>query len=207
MDECWDGTTLTSYVDSHNQSANTINGTAPSETAAYTTYPWDATFNFNQAAGIQNNSDPAITGEVTYEYIGNTNNTTDDQYLCDGRADGGAWNFMGYQGHRWNWYNNLTFSGEDSSVRHHVVMTGKSSINTSQLYYGSANGYSGNVASGTCSSLMCVVGNNFTVGMRYTFSSKWRGQMSMFRVWGFYFDDDMAEIAWLHNQARMGFNI
>ena len=125
MDECWDGTTLTSYVDSHNQSANTISGTAPSETAAYTSWPWDATFNFNNAAGITNTSDPAITGEVTYEYIGNTNNTEDDQYLCDGRNDGGTWNYMGYQGFRWNWSAGLQYNGSDSSVRHPVIVTGK----------------------------------------------------------------------------------
>jgi len=204
MDECWDGTTLTSYVDSHNESANTITGTAPSETAAYTSWPWDATFNFNNAAGITNTSDPAITGQLTYEYIGNTNNVTDDQYLCDGRNDGGTWNFMGYQGFRWNWSGQLQYNGSDSSVRHHGVMTGNSSTNTSKLYYGSGYGYTaGPVASGTCSTAMTTLGDNFTIGMRYTTSSKWRGQMSMFRVWGFEFDDDMAEIAWLHNQARM----
>ena len=148
-----------------------------------------------------------IPGEVTYEYIGNTNNNTDDQYLCDGRADGGAWNYMGYQGNTWNWYNNLTFSGENSYVRHHGVMTGQALTNTSRLYYGNANGYSGLVASGVCSSPMCVVGDNFTIGQRYTFSSRWKGQMSMFRVWGFTFDDDMAEIAWLHNQARIPLNV
>ena len=204
MDECWDGTTLTSYVDSHNESANTMNGTAPSETAAYTSWPWDATFNFNNSVGITNTSDPAITGQLTYEYIGNTNNVTDDQYLCDGRNDGGTWNFMGYQGFRWNWSGRLQYNGSDSSIRHHGVMTCNSSTNSSKLYYGSGYGYTaGPVASGTCTAAMATLGDNFTIGMRYTNSSKWRGQMSMFRVWGFEFNDDMAEIAWYHNQARM----
>lgn len=203
MDECWDGTTLTSYVDSHNQSANTINGTAPSVTASYNANPWDATFDFNSAAGITNTSDPAITGQVTYEYLGNTNSNEDDQYLCDGRNDGGTWNFMGYQGYRWNWSGQLQHNGSDSSIKHHGVMTGNSSTNTSRLYYGSGYGYGGEVASGTCSTSMATVGDNFTVGMRYTTSGKWKGQMSMFRAWGFEFDDDMAEIAWLHNLARI----
>ncbi len=203
MDECWDGTTLTSYVDSHNQSANTIDGTAPSATAAYTSFPWDATFDFNNAAGIKNTSDPGHSGEVTYEYVGNTNNTSTTQYLCDGRNDGGAWMLMNYQGWRWNWNNNLQYNGSQNSAKHHGVITGHAGNNTSKLYYGSGVGWSGEVASGTCSTSMTTVGDNFTIGMRYTNSNKWRDQMSMFRVWGFYFDDTMAEIAWYHNKARM----
>lgn len=203
MDECYDGTTLTSYVDSHNQSANTIFGTAPSSTAAFTSFPWDATFNFNDVVAFENSSNLSISEVVTHEYVGSCE-SSGNQYLLDARGGaGGTWFLMNYQGHSWNWSNNLQFSGQSNSDRHHALATGNSSTNSSKLYYGSGNGWEGEVASGTCSTAMTTINTGLHVGERHTQSTRWDGMMSMFRTWAFEFDDDMAEISWLHNQARI----
>ena len=204
MTECWDGSQLASVT-----SGNTINTNYTVNSANVPnnfSSPWAGAFNFNSTANITYTDDPAITGEVTIEYAGLKTGTS-LRYICDARNDGGQWFLTNYSGYDWNWAGQLTHNstgGVDPDERHHCIATAASAGNVSRLYLGGANGF-GQAATGTANASLCTIGDNFTIGTRYTYSGTWNNMMMFFRVWDFVFDDTMAEMSWYHSKNTVAY--
>lgn len=201
MDECWDGSNIVNFIDVANTALNisVTNAQAVSNFDA----PWIGTFNYNSQAYIEVADDMNIADAVTIEYVG-LKNGTGNRYICDARNDGGQWFLTDYSGYNWNWANKLQWNGNNPNIRHHCLATADAGQNVSRLYIGDQNGW-GNVANGTANQSLCTIGADFNIGTRYTVSSTWNDEMSMFRVWDFALNDIQAEICWLHSKMSVSY--
>lgn len=205
MTECWDGSQLSSVTNGNTVDSNYLVQNANNTNNFLN--PWAATFNFNSTANITYQADPAITGEVTIEYAGLRNGTS-LRYICDARNDNGQWFLTKYGGYDWNWAGQLIYNAAtdntDPNDRHHCIATANSSQNISRLYIGGGNGF-GQVATGTANASLCTIGNNFTIGTRFTYSGTWNDMMMFFRVWDFTFDATMAEMSYYHSKNTVAY--
>ena len=203
---------IVNYVGTANndfENAEVTGSTLPTSYTGNWTYNDAAVFNFNNTCGIKLTDDPNITGEITIETSFKRQSATGAEYLWDGRSDGGVWMLTDYISADINWNNQCTLnlSGTQTleGYKIHVVATGKSSINTSKIY--ASDQFNQTSAIGTANASLCKLGNDWSVGKRYTDESFFNGEMTMHRVWDRYMGDVEAGILYRHERYRLGIGV
>lgn len=175
------------------------------------TIPWEGVIDLNGGAYITvaNNFMSANT-EATQEWIGQRTGTG-SRYISDARAGTGTWFLTNYQGYEYNFNANLQANGSTWGVtnapqqKHWGMVTLSSTLNQSNLYWGSILGYYGMVQQGSCNTSMPRIGTDFHIGARYTNSSIWPGEFAMYRVWDVKLSATQAEICYRHEGGRVGY--
>ena len=212
MDECWtvSPSSITSYVGTATNaySAASFVSNTPNVYSEWSN-PWVGVMDFNDTLGIQCDSDPAISGEVTIESTFQKDDDTSTEYLWDGRNDQGTWMLMKYNSYDINWTNQNRFNlPAEWSIgsKMHIVATAKSSTNTSTIYLNDFyNATIMNTAG--ANTAMAKVGNEWVIGCRYTNSSHFDGTVAMHRVWSKQMSETEANILYLHEQAQLNIGV
>ncbi len=135
-------------------------------------------FDFAGSKGINIDGDlgTATAATISMWFYKNSSNT---QYLTDGRNNGGTWFLSNYQSENINWNSKLTYNFEDpynasasDFLNQWIHMVACSDVNGSKLYL---NGIE--VETIDELSLDEDFGINYRIGTRYTTSSEWTGYM------------------------------
>ena len=106
-------------------------------------------------------------------------NSTSNQYVCDGRNDGGQWFFLNYLGYGVNYTAQLRYLPNTDFTNKWVHMTVTSNASGSKLYY-NANEVSGLFSN---TSIDEDLGKNFRIGTRYTTVNPFSGKMGSFMIY------------------------
>ena len=179
--------------------------------------PWIETIPFNDNSWLGVNDSTEIDTEITIEYVGQSNDTSATDFLCDARGGNGGnfWIANNISGFDFNWLGQC--QGNTPSVaarqgnRHHFIGTADSqvSVNTSRMYFGDRTSVSGTptawqqMATGPATAGMTAIGSNFQIASSWTNNNIFNGYMSMFRVWNCAMTADEAKILWLHQKRRI----
>jgi len=176
-------TTATCLISGFNcsgASGNPGSGTHTPNTANFPAYNSlnGGIFDFAGSKGINIDGDlgTATAATISMWFYKNSSNT---QYLTDGRNNGGTWFLSNYQSENINWNSKLTYNFEDpynssasDFLNQWIHMVACSDVNGSKLYL---NGIE--VETIDELSLDEDFGINYRIGTRYTTSSEWTGYM------------------------------